>query len=546
MKGNGITIAIILTSIIVSVGFLPGVMADSGGSINCERVDSSSYDLVLECFDSIDVNVSTMNYMYEDFEMFSKSFEDARVYNVQREGQTTYATLEIPLPVVSDLKSDIKFTKSNSYTLEFLNGKLEYSKLVVSLESIGGYDGTPNGASLVHFDFKIKENPCFGVWPLKKCASFDDFAYALDRGLYVMEPIAKEIQADLSKKMEHTQEEQRKNDQKPELPENDKQQVDLKGPPLIDTDNDGIPDSEDFCKTYKEIYNGYHDLDGCPDVKTGYKPIPASFVKPDKGPYHYIERYNTDSDFKGWFDENLAKYDSIYEAVGLDVSSIVQSPKDHKLNHIQEDDEQSPKEYPKTEEVPKQEESFLDDFDKDSIADADDTCPKQPEVYNGYIDWDGCPDTESGQIKVTLDDDNDGVMNHLDQCPNMKETRNGFKDNDGCPDAILETPEDYEPSRLESAETVKPIPNWVKNNAKWYSVGSITDRDFAQGIKHMIKEDIVKLPYSEYDAKSTFSVGKIPEWVKTNAGWWADGKITDKEFVESIQFMLDSGIINIE
>jgi len=77
------------------------------------------------------------------------------------------------------------------------------------------------------------------------------------------------------------------------------------------------------------------------------------------------------------------------------------------------------------------------DSDGDGIPDGKDMCRKQAEVYNGYIDWDGCPDTSTGQIVVTLDADNDGIWNHLDQCPSMQEVYNGFKDDDGCPDNIL-------------------------------------------------------------------------------------------------------------
>jgi len=36
---------------------------------------------------------------------------------------------------------------------------------------------------------------------------------------------------------------------------------------IIDTDNDGIPDSIDSCLTEAENYNGYQDSDGCPDEK---------------------------------------------------------------------------------------------------------------------------------------------------------------------------------------------------------------------------------------------------------------------------------------
>ena len=38
---------------------------------------------------------------------------------------------------------------------------------------------------------------------------------------------------------------------------------------------------------------------------------------------------------------------------------------------------------------------------------------------------------------------------------------------------------------------------------------------------------------------------KIPEWIKSNAGWWADGGIDDESFVGGIQFLIKEGIMKI-
>ena len=35
----------------------------------------------------------------------------------------------------------------------------------------------------------------------------------------------------------------------------------------------------------------------------------------------------------------------------------------------------------------------------------------------------------------------------------------------------------------------------------------------------------------------------IPDWIKNNAGWWADGQIDDNTFVQGIQFLIKAGII---
>jgi hypothetical protein len=49
----------------------------------------------------------------------------------------------------------------------------------------------------------------------------------------------------------------------------------------------------------------------------------ASFVDTTKDPQHYVDRYNTEKSYKEWFDANYSKYDSIYQAVGLDEPVVV-------------------------------------------------------------------------------------------------------------------------------------------------------------------------------------------------------------------------------
>ena len=48
------------------------------------------------------------------------------------------------------------------------------------------------------------------------------------------------------------------------------------------------------------------------------KSIIASFVDTTKDPQSYVDRYNNESTYKEWFDENYSQYSSIYEAVGLE------------------------------------------------------------------------------------------------------------------------------------------------------------------------------------------------------------------------------------
>ena len=37
----------------------------------------------------------------------------------------------------------------------------------------------------------------------------------------------------------------------------------------------------------------------------------------------------------------------------------------------------------------------------------------------------------------------------------------------------------------------------------------------------------------------------VPEWIKNNAGWWADGQIDDNTFVQGIQYLVQKGILHV-
>ena len=84
------------------------------------------------------------------------------------------------------------------------------------------------------------------------------------------------------------------------------------------------------------------------------------------------------------------------------------------------------------------------------------------------------------------------------------------------------------------------IPNWVKNNAGWWANGEIPDSAFIDGIEYLIKEGIIVVPIIESEGQSESSV---PNWVKNNAGWWAGGQIDDESFASGIEYLMKIGLI---
>lgn len=39
--------------------------------------------------------------------------------------------------------------------------------------------------------------------------------------------------------------------------------------------------------------------------------------------------------------------------------------------------------------------------------------------------------------------------------------------------------------------------------------------------------------------------GTIPTWVKSIAGWWSEGKVSDNDFIQAMQFLISQKIINV-
>jgi len=87
------------------------------------------------------------------------------------------------------------------------------------------------------------------------------------------------------------------------------------------------------------------------------------------------------------------------------------------------------------------------------------------------------------------------------------------------------------------------IPDWIKKNAGWWANDQIKDSDFVSGLQFLINQGIMKIP-STIPGSGGSSDG-IPSWIKNNAGWWATGQISDKDFVSGIQYLIENGIMKI-
>jgi len=95
----------------------------------------------------------------------------------------------------------------------------------------------------------------------------------------------------------------------------------------------------------------------------------------------------------------------------------------------------------------------------------------------------------------------------------------------------------------ETESEVIVLPSWIKSNAGWWSNGNLDDKTFVQGIEYMIKEDIIKIPNLNSSPGSTPESTDIPSWIKSNAGWWEKDLITDDDFIKGIEYLVTNRII---
>jgi len=163
------------------------------------------------------------------------------------------------------------------------------------------------------------------------------------------------------------------------------------------------------------------------------------------------------------------------------------------------------------------------DSDGDGIPDKRDSCIYEPEIFNEILDWDGCPEIEGVTMgaAIDIDSDGDGIPDYKDQCPKQKEDYNKIQDLDGCPETNgNELSKDSDLDRIEDKKDVCPTQAEVYNG--YLDNGGCPD---------------VIL-----DAKNNIV---IPEWIKQNAKWWVNGEITDESFISGIQYLIKTGIMII-
>ena len=94
------------------------------------------------------------------------------------------------------------------------------------------------------------------------------------------------------------------------------------------------------------------------------------------------------------------------------------------------------------------------------------------------------------------------------------------------------------------------IPTWIKSVAGWWANGEISENEFLSGIEYLINNNIISLEYIPCSLKAenleSLSVDLVPTWIKNNAEWWSEDLIGDTDFINGIEYLIKIQVITID
>jgi len=93
------------------------------------------------------------------------------------------------------------------------------------------------------------------------------------------------------------------------------------------------------------------------------------------------------------------------------------------------------------------------------------------------------------------------------------------------------------------------IPGWIKDVASWWANDQISENEFVTGIEYLINNNIILLhniPCNEKIERQYGDTKSIPDWIKNNASWWSDNLIDDTDFINGLQYLIKHNIIKID
>jgi len=207
----------------------------------------------------------------------------------------------------------------------------------------------------------------------------------------------------------------------------------------------------------------------------------ANFIDFSKTPQSYIDRYNNEASYKEWFDENY---------VGITIDDAVGFPSTGTSQNILKEQGYLHKELLENESEEKSDEITSND----SISKLEQEIKELKEEIRIL-------EIANKKLQETIDD----LKNNLVSEIKIKKEIASFVDKTKDPQSYVDRynkessykewfDENYPDYTIhEAVGKRQPIPDWIKNNAIWWSEGKLSEDEFVGGIEYLVKNNIINV-----------------------------------------------------
>jgi hypothetical protein len=120
------------------------------------------------------------------------------------------------------------------------------------------------------------------------------------------------------------------------------------------------------------------------------------------------------------------------------------------------------------------------------------------------------------------------------------------------------------------------LPLWLKTTAVWWGEDKISDQDFVSSLQYLVENKLLVIPepkipepscgpglvldettdecviHDKSDGKGIF-VDTIDEhqkivvsWIKVTTLWWGQDKISDQDFINALQYLVENNVLTLE
>ena len=90
------------------------------------------------------------------------------------------------------------------------------------------------------------------------------------------------------------------------------------------------------------------------------------------------------------------------------------------------------------------------------------------------------------------------------------------------------------------------VPHWFKTTTNYWCSESITDDEFLNAIKQLVKEGIITLPPMDEKNNQPDTNQEFPLWISEPMCLWKDDIISDQELLQNIKYLIEQKILVLD